>query len=113
MRGRTYRRRVDRQLNTAQLPARVFSLGDLLKEKRGQGGEGEGRGRGGSIFTLSTAERSGESKKNQSINLGKNEERRGRRRAVCGRDGEPAPRGEGGRPQVEHSPPKRPALPLN
>lgn len=69
MRGRTYRRRVDRQLNTAQLPARVFSLGDLLKEKRGQGGEGEGRGRRGSIFTLSTAERSGESKKsiNQSI----------------------------------------------
>ncbi len=43
MRGRTYRRRVARQLNTAQLPAGVFPLGDLLKEKQGREGGGRGR----------------------------------------------------------------------
>lgn len=109
----TYPRRVYRQLNTAQLPAHIFTLGELLKEKQGQG---VGRkGKWGSIFTVSTS--------------GLNEASKGTRKGREGEKGEKgsmqlqwraglghplcSAQGQDVRSQMEESPSQGPSLPPN
>lgn len=75
-----------RQAAEYSLTAHSLLLAWRSPEGEMGGGRGGGRGRWGSIFTVSTAGLSGESKNTQEE--GGKERGRGRR-AVCGHDGEP------------------------